>query len=60
MTFKPSEFKMSDAQIYSFRRWVKKPMDCVINALELIGALARSTNSNMHSLPLPSKCTLRR
>ena len=30
---------MSDAQITSFRRWVKKPMDCVINALELIGAL---------------------
>jgi hypothetical protein len=39
MTFKPAEFKMSDAQIHSFRRWVKKPMDCVINALELIGAL---------------------
>lgn len=39
MTFQPAQFKMSDAQINSFRRWVKKPMDCVINALELIGAL---------------------
>jgi hypothetical protein len=39
MTWKPATFKMSDAQIYSFKRWVVKPMDCVINALELIGAL---------------------
>jgi len=38
MSYQPAQFKMSDQQIFSFKRWVKKPMDCVINALELIGA----------------------
>ena len=39
MSYQPAQFKMNDQQIFSFKRWVKKPMDCVINALELMGAL---------------------
>lgn len=34
-----AQFKISDEAILKFRRWVKKPKDCVINALELIGIL---------------------
>ena len=31
------QFLITDEHIRSFRRWVKKPRDCVINALEIIG-----------------------
>ena len=39
MSFNIAEFPISDENITKFRRWVKKPNDCVINALEVIGAL---------------------
>lgn len=39
MVFRVAEFQISDYHITRFRRFVKKPMDCVINALEIIGIL---------------------
>ncbi len=33
------QFKITDDAIIKFRRWVKKPRDCVINALELLNIL---------------------
>ena len=32
-------FQINNDSIIKFRRWVKKPKDCVINAMELIGIL---------------------
>jgi alpha-tubulin suppressor-like RCC1 family protein len=46
MTFTICEFQISDTNIENFRRWVKKPMDCVINALEIIGVLDQ-TNADL-------------
>jgi hypothetical protein len=40
MNFKPAEFEMSNALIEGFKRKIPKPMDCVINALQLMGALS--------------------
>ena len=37
--YKPAEFEMSNALINGFQRKIPKPMDCVINALQLMGAL---------------------
>ena len=34
-----SQFKISDENIAGFKRFVDKPMDCVINALQIFGAL---------------------
>jgi len=39
MTFSIAPFYMTDENLHHFRRWVKKPSDCVINALELLGVL---------------------
>ncbi len=39
MTFDVAQFNMSDDAIGKFRRWVKKPRDCVINVMELLGIL---------------------
>lgn len=33
---KPSVFPITDENIYEFKRFIKKPMDCVINALQII------------------------
>ena len=38
--FRPAEFEMTDTLINGFRRQIPKPMDCVINALQLMGALS--------------------
>jgi hypothetical protein len=38
--FKPAEFEMTESFINSFQRKIPKPMDCVINALQLMGALS--------------------
>jgi hypothetical protein len=34
-----SQFKISDRNITEFKRYLKKPMDCVINALQIFGIL---------------------
>ena len=34
-----SQFKISDENIMNFRRHIQSPMDCVINALQLMGIL---------------------
>jgi len=34
-----SQFKISDENIMNFKRYLKSPMDCVINALQLMGIL---------------------
>jgi len=34
-----ANFQITDSSIKKFRRWVQKPRDCVINAMELIGIL---------------------
>lgn len=40
-----SQFKISDENIAGFKRFVDKPMDCVINALQIFGALdSKSSN----------------
>ena len=39
MTFLVSQFQISDENLLRFRRFVKKPMDCVINALEILRVL---------------------
>lgn len=39
MTFDVPQFKITDDAITKFRRWVKKPRDCVINAMELLSIL---------------------
>jgi hypothetical protein len=39
MTFDVPQFKITDDAIKKFRRWVKKPRDCVINAMELLNIL---------------------
>jgi hypothetical protein len=41
-----SQFKISDDNIMNFRRHIKSPMDCVINALQLMGILD-TTSSNV-------------
>ena len=41
-----SQFKISDENIMNFKRYIKSPMDCVINALQLMGILDIVT-SNM-------------
>ena len=38
-SFDVAQFKITDDAITKFRRWVKKPRDCVINAMELLGIL---------------------
>jgi hypothetical protein len=38
--FRPAEFEMTNSLINGFRRQIPKPMDCVINALQLMGALS--------------------
>lgn len=35
-----AQFKLTDDSISKFRRWIKKPRDCVINAMELLGILS--------------------
>lgn len=39
MVFTIAQFYISDENLLRFRRLVKKPRDCVINALELLGVL---------------------
>ena len=39
MGYEVAQFKLTDDSISKFRRWVKKPRDCVINAMELLGIL---------------------
>ncbi len=39
MGYEVAQFKLTSDAIAKFRRWIKKPKDCVINALELIGIL---------------------
>jgi hypothetical protein len=39
MPFTIAQFYISDNHLLTFRRLVKKPRDCVINALELLGVL---------------------
>jgi len=39
MGYEVAQFKLTDDSINKFRRWIKKPRDCVINAMELIGIL---------------------
>jgi hypothetical protein len=41
-----SQFKISDENIMNFKRHIKSPMDCVINALQLMGILD-TLSSNM-------------
>lgn len=38
-SFDVSQFQITDDAISKFRRWVKKPKDCVINGMELLGIL---------------------
>jgi hypothetical protein len=38
-----SQFYITDENLAKFGRWVKKPMDCVINALEIIGILEKNS-----------------
>lgn len=37
MTFNVAQFRLTDDAISKFRRWIKKPRDCVINVMELLG-----------------------
>lgn len=46
VNYEISSFPISDANIQNFRRWVKKPMDCVINALEIVGIIDQ-TNADL-------------
>ena len=39
MGYEVAQFKITDDAITKFRRWIKKPRDCVINAMELLGIL---------------------
>ena len=39
MGYNVAQFMLTDDAIRKFRRWVKKPRDCVINAMELLGIL---------------------
>ncbi len=39
MGYDVAQFIFTDGAIKKFRRWVKKPRDCVINAMELLGIL---------------------
>ena len=39
MGYNVAQFILTDDSIKKFRRWVKKPRDCVINAMELLGIL---------------------
>lgn len=34
-----AEFRITDQHLQNFKRLIKKPMDCVINALEIIGVI---------------------
>lgn len=43
MTFSVSQFHISDDNLLRFRRFVKKPMDCVINALEILHVLDQNS-----------------
>jgi hypothetical protein len=45
MCKKLSIFKISDENINSFQRFINAPMDCVINALQLIGLLDSLTSN---------------
>ena len=38
-SFDVAQFQITDDAISKFRRWVKKPRDCVINAMELLNIL---------------------
>ncbi len=38
-SFDVAQFRITDDSISKFRRWIKKPRDCVINAMELLGIL---------------------
>ncbi len=38
-TFEVAQFNITDDAIFKFRRWIKKPRDCVINAMELLNIL---------------------
>ena len=39
MGYEVAQFVLTDDAVGKFRRWVKKPRDCVINAMELLGIL---------------------
>jgi hypothetical protein len=39
MSFEVTYFPISDTNLSLFKRWVKKPNDCVINALEVLNLL---------------------
>jgi len=39
MPYTIAQFFISDENLLQFRRWVKKPQDCVLNALEILGVL---------------------
>ena len=43
MTYNVSNFNITDDAIASFRRFIKKPRDCVINAMELINLIDKYT-----------------
>lgn len=43
MTYLVSQFQISDENLMLFKRFVKKPMDCVINALELLFILEHNS-----------------
>jgi len=45
-----SQFQISDANILGFKRYVKSPMDCFINALQLFGLLNELT-ANLLRIP---------
>ena len=38
-----AQFPITDNAVHNFRRWVKKPKDCVINAMELLQCLDSRT-----------------
>jgi hypothetical protein len=39
MGYSPAQFRLTDDSIQKFRRWIKKPNDCVVNAMELLGVI---------------------
>lgn len=39
MGYEVVQFPISDDNLMKFRRWVKKPNDCAINALQIIGEI---------------------
>lgn len=43
MTYLVSQFQISDENLLLFKRFVKKPMDCVINALEILFILEHNS-----------------